>query len=39
MYAHQTRSTRDNDDELAWHREREISRIEQMWDPPADEPE
>ncbi len=34
MYIHQTRWTRDNDDELAWHREREIARIEQMWDPP-----
>jgi hypothetical protein len=39
MYVHQTRWNRDNDDELAWHREREISRMEQMWDPPADEPE
>ncbi len=26
MYVHQTRWNRDNDDELAWHREREIAR-------------
>jgi hypothetical protein len=36
MYIHQTRWNRDNDAELAWLREREISRIEQMWE--ADEP-
>ena len=36
MYVHQTRWNRDNDDELAWHREREISRMEQMWDPPGE---
>ncbi|MEA2155392.1 MAG: hypothetical protein QOE11_1532 [Solirubrobacteraceae bacterium] len=39
MYVHQTRWNRDNDDELAWHREREIARMEQMWDPPVEEPE
>jgi hypothetical protein len=32
MYIHQTRWNRDNDEELAWHREREISRMEQMWE-------
>ena len=32
MYIHQTRWNRDNDDELAWHREREISKMEQMWE-------
>jgi hypothetical protein len=32
MYVHQTRWNRDNDDELAWHREREIARIEEMWE-------
>jgi hypothetical protein len=32
MYIHQTRWSRDNDAELRWHREREISRIEQMWE-------
>ena len=30
MYVHQTRWNRDNDDELAWHREREIARIESL---------
>jgi hypothetical protein len=34
MYVHQTRWNRDNDSELQWLREREIARIEQMWDPP-----
>lgn len=34
MYIHQTRWNRDNDAELEWHRQREISRIEEMWDPP-----
>lgn len=34
MWLHQTRWNRDNDAELAWHREREIADIEQMWDPP-----
>ena len=33
MYVHQTRWNRDNDTELQWHREREISKMEQMWDP------
>jgi hypothetical protein len=23
----------DNDDELAWHREREIAAMEEMWEP------
>ncbi len=32
MYIHQTRWNRDNDAELEWQREREISRIEQMWE-------
>ena len=32
MYIHQTRWRRDDDAELEWHREREISRIEQMWE-------
>jgi hypothetical protein len=43
MYIHQTRWHRDNDAELEWHREREISRIEQMWqgepDLPAQHPD
>jgi hypothetical protein len=34
MYLHQTRWNEDNDAELAWHREREISRIEESWDAP-----
>jgi hypothetical protein len=34
MYLHQTRWNRDNDDELEWHREREIARIEEMWEKP-----
>jgi hypothetical protein len=38
MYIHQTRWNRDNDDELAWHREREIAKIEEMWEPGTDEP-
>jgi hypothetical protein len=37
MYVHQTRWNRDNDAELAWHREREVSQIEQMWE--REEPE
>lgn len=36
MYVHQTRWNRDNDDELAWHREREIAQLEESWE--ADEP-
>lgn len=32
MYIHQTWSRRDSDAELEWHREREISKIEQMWE-------
>jgi hypothetical protein len=36
MYIHQTRWNRDSDAELQWKREREISRIEHMWE---DEPE
>jgi hypothetical protein len=32
MYLHQTRWNRDNDDELAWHREREIAKMEEMWE-------
>ena len=38
MYIHQTRWNRDNDAELEWHREREISKIEQMWDGEPDLP-
>ena len=30
MYLHQTRWNQDNDDELAWHREREIARLEEL---------
>lgn len=33
MYVHQTRWNADNDDELAWHREREIAAMEEMWEP------
>jgi hypothetical protein len=36
MYLHQTRWNQDNDDELAWHRERELSRLEALWDTVAD---
>ncbi len=32
MFLHQTRWNQDNDDELAWHREREIARMEEMWE-------
>ena len=32
MYLHQTRWNEDNDTELAWHREREIAKIEEMWE-------
>jgi hypothetical protein len=32
MYLHQTRWNEDNDDELAWHREREIAKMEEMWE-------
>ncbi|HEV7805865.1 MAG TPA: hypothetical protein VGO80_08605 [Solirubrobacteraceae bacterium] len=40
MYLHQTRWNQDNDDELAWHRERELSRLEAAWeDEPAPESE
>ncbi len=43
MYIHQTGMRRDDDAELAWHREREISRIEEMWEGepqlPADHPD
>jgi hypothetical protein len=39
MYVHQTRRRRDDDAELTWRRDREIARIEQMWDPPVAEPE
>ena len=41
MYLHQTRWNEDNDTELAWHREREIARMEASWDaepPSSDEP-
>lgn len=34
MYVHQTRWNRDNDEELAWHREREIARLEESWEAP-----
>jgi hypothetical protein len=39
LYVHQVGWRRDDDTELAWHREREISRIEEMWDPPAAKPQ
>ena len=32
LYIHQTRWRQDDDDELAWHREREIARLEEAWD-------
>ena len=32
LYLHQTRWRQDNDDELAWHREREIARLQEAWD-------
>lgn len=32
LHIHQTRRRRDDDSELEWQREREISRIEQMWE-------
>ena len=32
MYLHQTRWNIDNDNELAWHREREIAKMEEMWE-------
>jgi hypothetical protein len=35
MYLHQTRWNRDNDAELEWQREREIAKIEEMWQKPA----
>jgi hypothetical protein len=33
-YIHRTRWNRDNEAELEWQREREINKLEQMWDPP-----
>ncbi len=40
MYIHQTRWNRDSDIELEWLREREMTSMEQMFDPPsAEEPE
>jgi hypothetical protein len=38
LFVHQTGTWRDDDLALQWQREREISRIEQMWDPPGAEP-
>ncbi len=32
MYVHQTRWNLDNDDELAWHREREMAQMQEMWE-------
>ena len=32
MYLHQTRWNIDNDNELAWHREREIAKMEEIWE-------
>jgi hypothetical protein len=32
MYVHQTRWNIDNDNELAWHREREMAKMEEMWE-------
>jgi hypothetical protein len=39
LYVHQAGWHRDDDAELQWHREREIARIEEMWDPPVAKPE
>ena len=39
LYVHQTRVARDDATELEWRRDREISQIEQMWDPPAPDQE
>ena len=39
LYVHQTRWNRDNDDELAWHREREIARLQESWEEETPEPE
>lgn len=40
MYLHQTRWNIDNDNELAWHRQREIAKMEEMWEAgAADDPE
>jgi len=39
MYLHQTRWNQDNDDELAWHREREIARLEEAWDSGPEDPD
>jgi hypothetical protein len=39
MYVHQTRWRRDDDAELRWKREREISKIEQMWEGEPELPE
>jgi hypothetical protein len=38
LYMHQTGSWRDDDRALEWARDREISRIEEMWDPPSGNP-
>ncbi len=32
MYVHQTRWNIDNDEELAWHREREMAKMQEMWE-------
>jgi hypothetical protein len=37
LFVHQTGTWRDDDLALQWQREREISRIEHMWDPPGGE--
>lgn len=32
LYVHQTRWNIDNDDELVWHRERELAKLQEMWE-------
>ena len=43
MYVHQTGWNRDTDAELAWRRDREISRMQRMWEgrpqPPVERPD
>jgi hypothetical protein len=39
MYIHQTGMRRDDDLELQWERERELAKIEEMWDGQPEIPE
>jgi hypothetical protein len=39
LYVHQAGWHRDTDRAIEWHRQAEISRIEEMYDPPAHRPE